>query len=138
MTRHRLVLASDIAEITRLIDWVEERCAEAEIGHDATFKLTLSLEEAVANVIHHAFDGVPSPHRVELELAIDSDRVFAEVIDNGREFDPSAAPEPDKHAPLEDRDPGGLGIHLIRKMMDRVTYRRTAGENHLLLEKSRR
>ena len=53
-------------------------------------------------------------------------------------IDPSAAPEPDRAAPLEARDPGGLGIHLIRRMMDDVAYRRVAGENRLRLEKLRR
>jgi serine/threonine-protein kinase RsbW len=97
----------------------------------------LALEEAVANVINHAFAGVPAPHRIAVALAIEDDRVAAEIIDNGRPFDPSAAPEPDRTPPLESRDIGGLGIHLIRRMMDRVEYRRAAGENRLRLEKVR-
>jgi anti-sigma regulatory factor (Ser/Thr protein kinase) len=136
MVEHRLALAPDIAEIPRLLDWVETCCDKAAIGHDATFKLSLALEEAVANVINHAFAEMPPPHRVAVELTIAADRVSAVVIDNGRPFDPTASPDPAANIPLEDRDPGGLGIHLIRKMMDRVGYRRIAGENRLHLEKS--
>jgi serine/threonine-protein kinase RsbW len=138
MAEHRLSLAPDIAEIARLLDWIEARCSEAEVGSDAAFKLALALEEAVANVIHHAFGGTPPPHRVAVTLTIGSDRVTAEVVDNGGPFDPSAAPGPEMDVPLEQRDPGGLGIHLIRTMMDRVDYRRIAGENRLLLEKMRK
>jgi anti-sigma regulatory factor (Ser/Thr protein kinase) len=137
MPSYRLQIAPDIAEIPRLNDWVEACCAETGVGSDLVFKLTLALEEAVANVIHHAFTGAP-PHRIEVALAIDDDRVIAEVIDNGHPFDPSAAPEPDRTAPLDARDPGGLGIHLIRRMMDAVDYQRVAGENRLRLQKQRR
>ena len=137
MVDHRLALAPDIAEIPRLLDWVETCCGNGAVAEDTAFRLALALEEAVANVIHHAFADMPPPHRIEVELAIGADRVSALVIDNGEPFDPSDAPEPDTTLPLEQRDPGGLGIRLIRRMMDRVDYRRVAGENRLRLEKAR-
>lgn len=137
MPSYHLDVAPDIAEIPRLIDWVETCCGEAGVVGDAVFKLALALEEAVANVIQHAFVDAPPPHRIEVALIIDADRVTADVIDNGAPFDPSAAPEPDRAAPLQARDPGGLGIHLIRRMMDEVRYARLAGENRLRLRKTR-
>jgi serine/threonine-protein kinase RsbW len=138
MSSFRLDVAPDIAEIARLNDWIEACCEEAGVVDDLIFKLTLALEEAVTNVIQHAFTGATPPHRIEVALAIDAERVTAEVIDNGHPFDPSEAPEPDRAAPLEARDVGGLGIHLIRRMMDEVEYRRIAGENRLRLQKTRR
>jgi serine/threonine-protein kinase RsbW len=137
MAEFRLDVAPDIAEIPRLLDWVEASCRECGVVGDTPFKLALVLEEAVANVITHAFAGVEAPHRIAVELAIDDDRVTAEIIDNGGAFDPSVAPEADRTTPLESRDVGGLGIHLIRRMMDRVEYRRADGENRLRLEKTR-
>jgi anti-sigma regulatory factor (Ser/Thr protein kinase) len=137
MAEYRLDVTSDIAEIPRLIAWVETCCDECAVGGDTPFKLALALEEAVANVINHAFAGVPAPHRITIELAVKPGRVAADIIDNGRPFDPAAAPEPDRTSPLETRDVGGLGIHLIRRMMDRVHYRRVDGENRLRLEKMR-
>ena len=137
MAGYRLELAPDIAEIPRLIDWVESRCGEAAVSGDVSCKLALALEEAAVNAIHHAFVGVSAPHRIEVTLSIDAERIRAELIDNGRAFDPSNAPDADVSLPLERRDPGGLGIRLIRRMADRVDYRRVAGENRLLLEKSR-
>jgi anti-sigma regulatory factor (Ser/Thr protein kinase) len=137
MATHRLSVAPDITEIPRLLDWVETCCGDAGVGGDIPFKLALSLDEAVVNVINHAFDDLPPPHRIEVELVIEPDRVTALVVDNGRAFDPSAAPAPDTDIPLADRFLGGLGIHLIRRMMDRVDYRRADGENRLRLEKAR-
>lgn len=137
MTAHRLELEPDIREIPRLLDWVERQCAEAGIGSDLSFRLALALDEAVANVIGHAFAGQPQPHRLGVRLEITDSRVAATVIDNAPAFDASAAVEPDISQPLETRDPGGLGILLIRRMVDKVTYRRVGGQNRLRLEKSR-
>src|SRR5580704_8964929 len=67
-------------------------------------------------------------------LDIAADRCVAEIVDNGHPFDPSAAPPPDLAIPLHQRDPGGLGIHLMRQMTDRVEYRRTEGHNRLRIE----
>jgi anti-sigma regulatory factor (Ser/Thr protein kinase) len=137
MRSHRLVLSPVIDDIPRLLDWAETCCGSAGVTIDVTGKMALALEEAAANVIHHAFPETPPPHRLEVTLAIDGERVVAEIVDNGRPFDPSTAAEADTTLPLEERDAGGLGIHLIRRMMDRVAYRRIDGENRLLLEKAR-
>jgi anti-sigma regulatory factor (Ser/Thr protein kinase) len=137
MPSHHLTLAPDIAEIPQLLDWVETCCGASGVGGDIANKLALALEEAAANVINHAFVDSPPPHHLAVMLTIDADRVAAEIIDNGKAFDPSAIPEPDRTLPLASRDPGGLGIHLIRKMMDRVDYHRVDGENRLKLEKVR-
>lgn len=137
MAEDHLDLASDIAEIPRLLDWVAARCRAAGVSDDIAFKLALALEEAVANVIHHAFLGMPPPHRLAVELAIGESGIAALVIDNGRAFDPTAAPVAAISAPVEHRDPGGLGILLIRRMMDKVEYARVGDENRLLLEKAR-
>jgi anti-sigma regulatory factor (Ser/Thr protein kinase) len=136
MPRHQIALSPDIAEISRLTEWVEARCGEAGLD-DLAFKLTLALEEAVANVVHHAFAGLPPPHAIEVSLETSAAGIVAEIVDNGRPFDPSAAAQPDLSLPLEQRDPGGLGILLIQRMMDRVDYRRADGRNHLRLEKRR-
>lgn len=137
MAGHRLEIEPDIGEIPRLVDWVEHCCGEAGIGSDLSFRLTLALDEAVTNVIGHAFTGQALPHRIAVELDITDTSVVATVIDNGRAFDPSAAPEPDISLPLDERDPGGLGILLINRMVDRVDYRRAGDENRLRLEKLR-
>jgi anti-sigma regulatory factor (Ser/Thr protein kinase) len=135
MADYRLDVEPDIAEIPRLLDWVETCCGDSGVPGDIICKLALALEEAVTNVIHYAFATTPPPHRIAVELAIGADRLSALVMDNGRPFDPCVAPEPETNLPLEQRDPGGLGVCLIRRMVDRVDYGRVAGENRLRLEK---
>ena len=89
------------------------------------------------NVIDHAFTGRAAPHLITVRLDIAAETFAAEVTDNGHPFDPTAAPDPDLSLPLEQRDPGGLGIHLMRQMMDRLHYQRRDGRNILRLEKAR-
>lgn len=126
-----------LSEIPRLIEWVEARCAAAGVAADIAMKLALALEEAVANVVHHGLSGSPPPHRLVVRIEIDTHAVAAEVIDNGRPFDPTGAPAPDLSLPLEERPPGGLGIPLMRGMMDGLDYRRAGDSNILRLRKAR-
>ena len=138
MAAHELRLEPQIAEIPRLIDWVEAHCAAEGMAAQARFRIALALEEAVTNVIGHAFVGIAPPHLIRVRLDITPQMFVAEVIDNGHPFDPTAAPVPDLSLPIEQRPSGGLGIHLMRTMMDRVQYRRADDENLLRLEKARR
>jgi serine/threonine-protein kinase RsbW len=137
MPNYHLALTPDIAEIPRLLDWVETHCDAAAVSHDFARKLALALEEAVANVINHAFAETPPPYHLAVTLTIDADHVAAEITDNGKAIDPTTCSEPDCTLPLASRNPGGLGIHLMRKLMDRVDYRRVDSENRLRLEKAR-
>lgn len=132
-----IALASDPAEIPRMLDWIGERCAGAGVAPDLAFKITVALEEAVTNVLNYAFVGIAPPHLLRLRLAISAGTIAAEIIDDGRPFDPSAQLPPDVSLPLAERAVGGLGIHLMRTMMDRIEYRRHDGRNHLRLEKTR-
>src|SRR4029077_10390823 len=106
MAGHRIARTPNIAEIPRLIEWIRDCCCDGAVTDDTLFRVTLAVEESVANVIQHAFTGVPAPHGIEVRLDISDARVTAVVIDNGRPFDPSTAPEPDLTLPLDRRDPG--------------------------------
>ena len=138
MASHDKNVAPDLAAIPPLMEWIEQRCREAGIASELTFKLMLAIEEAATNVVSYAFAEVPPPHRFRVRLDIDDKRCAAELADNGRPFDPSAAPPPNLTAALEEREAGGLGIHLLRNMADRIEYRREAGENRLRIETARR
>lgn len=136
MPAHELDLKPHISDIPRLLDWVEA-CCGADVADEVRFNMTLVLEEAVTNVIKHAFEGLASPHVIRVSLDITPQAVAATVTDNGRPFDPTKAADPDVSLPLEDRVPGGLGIHLMRNMTDGFSYRRDDGNNILRLEKAR-
>jgi anti-sigma regulatory factor (Ser/Thr protein kinase) len=133
-----LWLEPRLSEVPRLIEWIEARCAAAGVAAETAMKLALALEEAVANAINHSLPGAPTPPRLGVRLAIAPGFVIAEVIDNGRPFDPTSVPAPDLSLPLEARRPGGLGIHLMRELMDGLDYRRAGNRNILRLRKARR
>ncbi|MGC2411803.1 MAG: ATP-binding protein [Stellaceae bacterium] len=137
MAEHQLDIKPQVGEVVRLNEWVGVRCTADGVAEDVAFKMTLAIEEAVVNVISHAFTGLPPPHSIRVRLDIAALSITAEIIDNGRPFDPTSAPDPDLSLPLEARRPGGLGIHLMRGMMDRLRYHRGDGSNILRLEKAR-
>ncbi|HEX3863587.1 MAG TPA: ATP-binding protein [Stellaceae bacterium] len=138
MASHELCIEPHVPEITRLIDWIESCCGSDGLAEDITYKMTLALEEAVMNVISHAFEGIPPPYRITVRLSVMPQTVMAEIIDNGRPFDPTAAPDPNLTIPLDERHPGGLGIHLMRSVTDRLDYHRSSdGNNVLRMEKAR-
>ena len=134
----RLRLEPLLSEIPRLLDWVEARCAASGVDGEIATKLGLALEEAVANAINHGLPGTPPPHRLAVRLGIDADTVVAEVVDNGRPFDPTSVPDPDLTSALDERQLGGLGIHLMRELMDGLDYRRSGDRNILRMRKARR
>ena len=77
MAGHRLAIEPDIDEIPRVIDWVERCCGDDGVDSGVTFKMMLAVEEALANVVAHAFVGVPPPHLIQLRLDIAADRCVA-------------------------------------------------------------
>jgi len=96
-----------------------------------------ALEEAATNVVMYAYDA-PRTGTVDIEVLVLEDKVKTVLSDNGRAFDPTSAPEPDITAPGEDRPIGGLGIFLVRKLMDEVRYERRDGRNILTMIKLRK
>jgi anti-sigma regulatory factor (Ser/Thr protein kinase) len=136
MALHELFVEPQVSEIARLINWVDAACRADGVPDDTRVKLMLAVEEAVMNVMVHAFAGLPPPHTIKVRLDI-AEAFAAEVIDNGHPFDPTSAPTPDLSLPPDQRRPGGLGIHLMRGMMDHIRYRRSDGHNILRLEKTR-
>jgi serine/threonine-protein kinase RsbW len=96
--------------------------------------LHLVLDEIVSNIVHS--NAKVRATRVGLELVLDGASVTLEVIDNGKAFDPTLV-QPPRGSAL-DRPVGGLGIQLVRGVMDRVSYVRQHGTNHLLMTRSRR
>ena len=131
-----LTLKNDPSEIGRLVDLLEAFGPQSGLTDDATFKLTLALDEIVANVVRHGFDD-DREHRIEVKVTVDDRTVTASVEDDGVEFDPREAPVPDLDLPIEMRKPGGLGMHLVKATMDSVEYRRQDGRNILTVVFSR-
>lgn len=109
---------------------VQALSQEDRLGADIGDALVLALEELVANVFEHGGGG-----EVVLRMVCDGRKLAAEVVDSGPPFDPLAADAPDVQAGIDERPPGGLGVFLVKSLMDRVHYRRSEGHNHVYLTK---
>ena len=99
---------------------------------DLVFKLNLVIEELGVNIVNYS----GAAGDIEISLASDSERVIVEISDDGRPFNPLLDQDtPDVSAPLGDRPIGGLGIHLVRSMVDEMRYSREDGKNKLAITK---
>lgn len=123
-------VANALAEVPRAAAQVEAFCRDRNILAPIAYKFGLALEETLTNVISYAFaDG--QPHAIEIRLECSDGYLTALMSDDGAPFDPLSQPEPDIHAPVGQRKVGGLGIHLLRKLMDEAGYQRRDGRNVL-------
>ena len=129
-----IILANDISEISRLYEFIEELGDDFSLSPDIVFNLNLVLEEAVVNVIHYAYP--KEEHQfIFLSARMNDDSIVFVLTDTGMEFDPTTVPDADVTLSADDRQIGGLGIFLIRQIMNEVKYERIEGKNVLTLEK---
>lgn len=107
-------------------------CRRTGLGEERRRELLLIHDELASNVVRYAGGAAFLAVRARLDPA--AGRLLYVVEDDGDRFDPLARPAPETGAPLEDRVPGGLGIHLVRTLATRVEWRRSKGRNRLEVE----
>lgn len=131
----RMMFHNDIKQVSQLEGWLKTVSNKLDCPVSMIPSLNLALEEAVTNVILYAYPkGIYGP--VELDASrVENSLVFV-LSDSGKPFDPTARPDADVSASLEDRPIGGLGIHLVRSIMDTVSYEYRDGRNILTMTKS--
>ncbi|MBO5795821.1 MAG: ATP-binding protein [Bacteroides sp.] len=129
-----IILTNDISEISKLNEFVEEIGNEFSLTPDVVFNVNLVLEEAIVNVINYAYPK-EKHESIYLSAQLHEGSIVFVLTDTGMQFDPTKAPEADITLSLEDRPIGGLGIFLIRQIMNEVSYERIDGKNVLTLSK---
>lgn len=131
----RLIMKNEMTEVGRLRTFFFSVCREHGIDDDTAKTLNLALEEWVANVINYAYPKGIRGH-VEVTAGVAHSVLTLVIKDHGTAFDPTRHDEVDIDAELDERSIGGLGIHLVRTIMDTVEYQRTPdGYNRLVLTK---
>ena len=136
MELERKILGNSLSVVDEVPLLIERVASRLDIAQEERGVLNLVLEEALVNVVNYAYpSGVKGD--IDLEVRFDeADRALTFIIrDSGKPFDLTLAAEADVDAPLEDRRIGGLGIPLIRTLMDSVSYSYTGGCNELTLIK---
>ncbi len=127
---HRLICGG--AGLRALLDAIETQLVDGEAPPAVAAAVLIACDEIVSNIVNHG----GAAAGVEVDVGVGDGRVDVEVIDDGAPFDPTAAAAPDTDLTLENRKVGGLGIYLVREMMDRVDYARRDGRNRLQFSKS--
>ena len=123
-----------LEEIAGVTERIEAFGAMHGLTAEDLFKLTLALDEVVTNIISYAYDDADE-HQIGIRIDLDGHTVTMRVEDDGRAYNPLDAPKPDLGADIEARPIGGLGVYLVRSVMDEVEYRREGARNILIMRK---
>lgn len=135
MNERQTSVPSDAAQLPVLSRFLQDFWTEFKLPAAEALRFELALEEVFMNVVMHGSDAAQVP-RVEVSLALVDSGVTLTVEDDGAPFDPLSLPAPDVAASLEGRPVGGLGVFLVRQVMDSVTYQRRGTMNQLRMTKS--
>ncbi|MEQ1861396.1 MAG: ATP-binding protein [Chthoniobacteraceae bacterium] len=127
-------VAADVREIERLNQLVRRFGELHEVPSRTLYAVNLALDELVTNAVLYGFDD-PQGRQITVRIAAAAGELVASVTDEGKHFNPLDAKVPDLAAPLAERDMGGLGIHLVRSLMDHVGYSRDDDKNVLTIRK---
>lgn len=129
-----LTLGNDRSEIPRLQDELEAFGQRHNLAARALHDVQLALEEHLANILNYGYDD-SQEHQIRVHVQLKTPELLIEVEDDGHAFNPLEQPVPDISKPIEKRPVGGLGIHMMRKSLDGIEYRRENGKNILTMIK---
>lgn len=124
----RLAIGNDPAEIAKVVDAFDRFADENDIPTALARKFDIVFDELLSNIIAYAY-GDDEDHEIEVKIEKSGRRITVIISDDGKPFNPVAADTPDIGKPLEDREIGGLGIHLARNLVDDMAYQRRIGRN---------
>jgi len=130
MEELKLLMRDDYEELARLIDQADHFLQSRSVPPKGIYITTLVLEEILTNIVKYAFDE-NGQHDITVLMKLQQDDLLIEFVDAGREFDPLSAPSPVLADSILDCDEGGLGIHLVRKSVESMEYRRDGEKNVL-------
>jgi phosphoserine phosphatase RsbU/P len=126
-------LKNDLSEIARLARIVDDFARHHQIEAQTTRNMHLVLDEILTNIISYGYDN-GGEHHIIARFNLERGHWTVAVEDDGKPFNPLDAPEPDTNQLLEERPIGGLGIHLVRKNVDELEYRRQKDKNILIMK----
>lgn len=106
---------------------------EDKLPLKAAQSIELVLEEILTNTVKYGAEA-GAPRAIQVSIDLTPTEALLNIEDDGREFDPTQAPAPDLSLPPEEREIGGLGIHLTRKLSESMEYERRAGKNFLRIK----
>jgi serine/threonine-protein kinase RsbW len=136
-----LSVPAELPSLGMILELVAQAAQEAGLDETASYRLSLAVEEVVANIVTHGYAGHGLRGDIQVSTVLAEDRLIVELRDQGIAFDPTARALPsqeDLARPVEERAIGGLGILLALRGVDSFSYQRTEETNHNILEMRRR
>jgi len=127
-------LKNDQSELEHLCHKCEELGKSVGLSDKSIFEMNLALDELFTNIISYGFQD-HQEHIIKIKITVDDHYLLMRIEDDGIPFNPLESETPDLQCDLEKCQIGGLGIHLIKKMMDDVQYQRIAGKNVIFLKR---
>ena len=133
-----LTIAATVKNIEAVTDFVNEQLEALDCPVKAQMQIGIAIDELFGNIAQYAYNPDVGEATVRVEVQQEPLSVVITFIDGGVPYDPLTAAEPDTTLPAEDRPLGGLGIFMVRKTMDEITYRYENGRNILSIRKNLR
>ena len=127
------IFPADINELAAVTVFLEEELDKAETSPKLMVTFAVALEELFVNVAHYAYPD--SKGTVKIGIDTSGDRIVLQLTDSGIPFDPVSKPDPDITESAEERKIGGLGIYMVKKSMDSMTYEYKDNQNILTISK---
>ncbi|MEZ4767592.1 MAG: ATP-binding protein [Caldilineales bacterium] len=116
-----LLVTSDLGQLPRVLDFVRAACQDAGMDDDEVFACELATDEACANIMEHAYAGLPEGE-IRVWCWTADGQMFIRFHDTGRPFEPQEVEPPLFTDDLQERQVGGLGLHFMRTLMDDVVF----------------
>ena len=116
-----LKVKSSTENLSAIREFVRQATDENNLSKEIAGKIVLAVDEACTNVVKHAYRYSPEGD-ITVHIEIDEDKFIVSITDNGLTFDPELVPDPDIKKYQKERKVGGLGMFLMKKLMDEVTY----------------
>lgn len=131
-----LNIAATVENIETVTDFVNEQLEALDCPMKAQMQIDIAIDELFGNIAHYAYNPEVGYATVRVEVIEDPLAVVITFIDNGVPYDPLAKTDPDITLSAEEREIGGLGIYMVKKSMDDITYEYKAGQNILIIKKN--
>jgi len=127
-------ICNRLGEISRVVGSLEQLAAAQGVPASSIWPVSVALDEVLSNIINYGYAD-RGEHRIDVRIALEGGQVAVEIEDDGAAFDPLAAPPPVLDGDVTTRPIGKLGIHIVRSLMNEVSYARVGGRNRLLLKR---
>ena len=131
-----LTIAATIENIETVTDFVNEQLEALDCPMKAQMQIDIAIDELFGNIAHYAYNPETGQATVRVEVVEEPLSVVITFIDNGVPYDPLKKDDPDISLSADERDIGGLGIYMVKKTMDEITYEYKDGQNILKIKKN--